>query len=119
MDVREKMIAWRKKRNLPLDVMSKNCGVSVEILNLVEQGGITHPKLVNKIRKVYKLTEREAEELMPENYRKSSSKYDPDLYKVNEVPFAKSLPPLQSELVGVYIREHKDRQEAERGRRRA
>lgn len=118
MNVREKMKAWRKERDLSLDIIAKNCGVSVEILNLVEQGGITHPKLVKKIQKVYNLSEREAEELMPENYRKSSSKYDPDYYKINEVPFAKSLPPLQSELVGIYIREHKDRQSIENARRR-
>lgn len=109
MDVREKMIKWREDRNLPLSVISKNCGVSSAVLGVVERGGVTHPNFVKKIQELYKLTDDEADQLMPECHRKSSPNYDPEQYKVHEVSFAHSLPPLQSDVMSIYVREHSDR----------
>lgn len=85
MDVREKMIEWRKENHITLRMLSNRSGVSETLLSIVERGEVTHPKIVEKIQKVYKLTDSEAEELLPENYRKSSPKYDPNKFVPLEV----------------------------------
>lgn len=62
-------------------IIANMLGVSVMLMDILEEGGVTHPKLAKKIGKIYKMTNSEIEAMMPENYRKHSKKYDPDKYK--------------------------------------
>lgn len=80
MTTREKMINWRIENDIPLRTISHWTGLSETILSMVEAGEVTHPKIVEKIRRAYHLTEKEAEELLPKNYRKSDPEYDPERY---------------------------------------
>lgn len=56
-------------------------GVSVMLMDILEEGGVTHPKLAKKIGKIYGMTGAEIEAMMPVNYRKHGKQYDPDRYK--------------------------------------
>ena len=56
-------------------------GVSVMLMDILEEGGVTHPKLAEKIGKVYKMSNSEIEAMIPVNYRKHGKQYDPDRYK--------------------------------------
>lgn len=56
-------------------------GVSVMLMDILEEGGVTHPKLARKIGKIYGMTGAEIESMMPVNYRKHGKQYDPDRYK--------------------------------------
>lgn len=56
-------------------------GVSVMLMDILEEGGVTHPKLARKIGKIYEMTGAEIESMMPVNYRKHGKQYDPDRYK--------------------------------------
>lgn len=56
-------------------------GVSVMLMDILEEGGVTHPKLAKKIGKIYKMSNYEIEAMMPVNYRKHGKQYDPDRYK--------------------------------------
>ena len=69
------MLGWTPK------VAAKICGISEDLYKLIEGGEVTHKNIVKRIQKVFKLTDEQAEELLPENYRPSSPKYDPDRYK--------------------------------------
>lgn len=60
---------------------AKKCCVSEELYKRIEDGDVTHPNIVKRIQEVFKITDEQAEELLPENYRPSSPKYDPDRYK--------------------------------------
>lgn len=82
MTTREKMINYRKENNLSLISLSLASGVSVHLLELVENGNVTHPSIAEKIRKAYKLTRKDAEDLMPKNQRKSSDEFEPDKYRL-------------------------------------
>lgn len=74
------MIEYREKRSLSYDDLSSRCGVSSGLIAMVERGHVTHPNIVKKLKKLYNLTDIEAEELLPENRRKHGDCYDPDLY---------------------------------------
>lgn len=80
MDVRAKMVKYREQKHLSLDDMADICGVSRTILGMVENGDVTHPILVERIRSGYKLKKLESEELLPENRRLHGPNYDPDKY---------------------------------------
>ena len=60
---------------------AKKCCISKELYKRIEDGDVTHPNIVKRIQEVFKLTDAQAEELLPENHRPSSPKYDPDRYK--------------------------------------
>ena len=62
-------------------IIANLLGVSVMLMDILEEGGVTHPKLAEKIGKIYKMTNLEIELMMPPNYRKHGKKYDPDKYK--------------------------------------
>lgn len=62
-------------------VIANMLEVSVMLMNILEEGGVTHPKLAEKIGKIYKMSNSEIEAMMPANYRKHGKKYDPDKYK--------------------------------------
>lgn len=84
MTAREKMIAFRKKYNDDYDLLSRKCNVSARLIEMIENGHVTHLNIVERIRKVYHLTNLEAEELLPINRRKHGGDYDPDRYFVPE-----------------------------------
>ena len=80
MATREKMIKYRTDYGISLPEMSKICGVSSYLLQILEDGGVTTPKLVPQIASAYGLSELEAEELMPEHMRPHGNDYDPERY---------------------------------------
>lgn len=65
--------------------MADLCGISEVLLKMVKNGHVTHPIFAENIRKAYNLTELEAEELMPENRRPHSPKYNPNKYVIEPV----------------------------------
>lgn len=63
-------------------VIANLVGVSAMLMDILEEGGTTHPKLAKKVGKIYQMTNLEIELMMPPNYRKKHGKgYDPDKYK--------------------------------------
>lgn len=85
MTAREKMKAYREKNGYSIEKMSRKSGVSSVLLNLVESGHVTHPKIAEQIGKAYKLSQEDIYELMPENYRPGEN-YEPGKY-VEEVDY--------------------------------
>lgn len=82
MNIREKMIKFREEHLLTIKDMADRCGVSNDIIGMVEKGEVTHPTIVAKIAEGYGLTDLEAEELMPKNRRPHGPEYDPYKYVV-------------------------------------
>ena len=81
MEVRQKMIDYRNEHYISLEKMAKISRVPIVVLSHVEEDGwVTHPNFVKRIKRYYKLTDEEAETLLPENRRQSSPNYDPDKY---------------------------------------
>lgn len=80
MTTREKMTKYREDYSIDLNFMAKQCGISPRLLEILEEGGVTTPKLVPQIAKAYGLNELEAEELMPEHMRPHGNDYDPLRY---------------------------------------
>ena len=117
MTTREKMIKWRNKNRITLRFLSDRSGVSETLLSMVEAGEVTHPKIVKKIQKVYRLNDLEAEELMPKIHRPHDPEYEPDKYKHPADMFNEKLLP-KKELIETYICEKQDvavRQHQKRG----
>lgn len=84
MTTRDKMMDFRLKNNKSLSEMSIETGVSTTLLDMIEKGYVTHPKIAEKLGEAYGLTKEETEDLMPENQRSSHPKYDPNKYKAIE-----------------------------------
>lgn len=84
MTTREKMIKYRKENGLSYKVLSVKSGVNGYLLEMVENGHVTHPSIAEKIGKAYKLTEKDIQELIPPNHVKGKN-YDPDKYKPPEI----------------------------------
>lgn len=103
---REKMVEFREKYGLSIRQMAEICGTSSDILGMVEKGDVTHPKIVERIRKGYKLTDLEAEELLPINRRPHGGDYDPDRYVTEIDPTMTAIIPKQS-VIDAYIMEHR------------
>ena len=82
-DVRKKMRDYRKSLGLSKKEMAKRCGISEVLLGMVENCDVTNPGIVARIQEQYKLTDLEAEDLLPINRRPHGGDYDPDRY----VPF--------------------------------
>lgn len=99
------MIKFRKDHNLPYDYISQKTGVSVHLLTMIEDGQVTHPLIVESLQKFYKLTKREAEELLPKNRRKHDPEYEPDKYVIPVRHGADKIMPRQT-LVERYMTEH-------------
>lgn len=107
MDVREKMYEWRMKTGTTLRVISIMTGISETLLGMVETGEVTHPKIVEKIKKAYKLTDLEAEQLMPKIHRPHDPEYEPDKFKRPPELFKEKLLPKKEEIFE-YISERQD-----------
>ena len=78
------MTEFRERNGLTLNSMARICEVSERLLLMLEEcdRDVTHPKIAERVGKAYELTPAQTEGLMPEHYRKSSPKYNPDLYKI-------------------------------------
>lgn len=80
MTVREKMVAKRTGWGLTRKNLADEIGISQDLLGMVENGDVTHPNIVEKIKEAYELEDEEAELLLPINRRPNGGKYDPDQY---------------------------------------
>ena len=78
--MRKNMIDKREKEGLTLETMATRCGVGRHLLEIIENGGVTHPDIAKQIGEGYGLTEKEWTELIPPNRRKGDSQYDPDKF---------------------------------------
>lgn len=80
---RDYMIAFRESKHLTIERMAKKCNTTVRIIRMLEddENEVTHPEIVKDIAKAYKLTKKQAEMMLPKNYRPSSPEYDPDKYR--------------------------------------
>lgn len=99
----EKMKKWREENCITLKQMSTRSGISVSLLDLIENGGVTHPDIARRFVKAYEFPEETIEELIPRNYRKGSDEYDPDRYRRMENVDGKS----------IFVITHKDMTEAD------
>jgi len=117
MTTREKMIKWRNDMNVTIKQLSENSGVSQTLLSMVEAGAVTHPLIVEKIRKAYGLTELEAEELMPKHHRLHGGAYEPDKFKPLDDTYISRPIVAQSSIIDTYIKEHQDRMARQHQRR--
>ena len=79
MTVQEKMKAYREKHGYSIEKMSRKSGASATLLNMLEYGNVTHPKIAEQVGKAYELSKEDIYKLMPENYRPGEN-YDPDKY---------------------------------------
>ena len=85
MTTREKMVKFRTDHNLSILDMARRCRISSYLMEILEEGAVTTPKLVPQIAEAYGLDELEAEELMPEHLRPHGDDYEPNRY-VLDVP---------------------------------
>ncbi len=74
------MIEFRLKNKLDYKGLSRLCGVSSSLIGMVEHGDVTHPNIVEKLKKLYSLTDEQAEELLPKHRRPHDPEYEPDKY---------------------------------------
>ena len=105
------MISFRENYKLSYEKLSEKSGVSPGLIELVENGAVTHPLIVERFKELYSLTDIEAEELLPINRRPHDPKYDPDKYAFDDgthFTVAKSKP--KSEYAG-YAYEHNSKKE--------
>lgn len=84
MSAVDEMIAWREGLGLTLKDLSKRSGVSIGLLELIENGGVTHPDIAARICEVYELPQEYAQEFIPKHRRQNTEDYDPDKYKQYE-----------------------------------
>lgn len=74
------MIAYRERLRLTLKDMSEESGVSEQLLDILENGGTTTTKIAKRVAKAYRLTDEQAELLLPLNLRPNGGDYDPLRY---------------------------------------
>ena len=84
--VRQKMVRRREHGGITIQQMAKKCRISEGLMRMIEEGEVTHPVIAQRIARRYRLTELEAEELMPLNRRPHGGDYDPDRYAVLRRP---------------------------------
>lgn len=80
---REYMIEYREAREISLQDMAQKLKISKTLLWWLESSDqeVTHPNIAERVGKAYNLTPEQVESMMPENHRKSSPNYNPDMYK--------------------------------------
>lgn len=109
MGARETMHYWRERMHASYQDISNMTGISPGLIGMVEHGDVTHPKIVEKIKDFFKLTDDEAEELLPKNRRPHDPEYDPDRYVALKDRNPEKIPP-KKELVDTYINERHSEQ---------
>lgn len=83
MAAREYMIEFRQKHGINLRDMARACGISQQLLSMLEYSAreVTHPEIAERVGKKYRLTKAQIEGMKPENYRVDSPNYDPNRYR--------------------------------------
>lgn len=86
---RDYMIRFREENGIDVQRMAQKCKVSKKLIEMLEISDqeVTHPKIAERIGRMYKLTKKQTESLMPEHHRKSSPNYNPDLYRRDELDY--------------------------------
>lgn len=81
---REYMIRYRMQKELTIKQMAKKCKISCGLLTNLEQYEeyVTHPEIVKRVAAAYKLTRKQAEGMLPLNYRPGPD-YDPGRYVID------------------------------------
>ena len=81
---RDYMIAHRESLQLSVDRMAAKLQISPHLLSMLEDDEtcVTHPEIVKRIAKAYKLTKQQRTMMLPPNYRPCPD-YDPDRYKLD------------------------------------
>ena len=80
----QKIQKWQTRERLDNEKAAKKLGISEFLFSTIMDGGVTHPKIVEKIQKTVGLSELEAEELLPKHRRKHGGDYEPDRYQIDE-----------------------------------
>lgn len=80
---RDYMIRFREENRIPIDKMAKKLHIGLLLLSMLEDDEtcVTHPEIVKRIAKAYKLTKEQKIAMLPENYRPDPN-YDPDKYRI-------------------------------------
>ncbi len=68
MDARTHIIKWRSEKHLTTDDAAKQLDISVRLLEEIEAGGFTHPKIAMRIQNMIGLTEQEVKQLVSPNH---------------------------------------------------
>lgn len=81
---RDYMIEFRTSRRMDIERMEKKLDISPGLLSLLEddESSVTHPEIVKRIAKAYKLTKEQRTMMLPKNYRPGPN-YDPNRYKLD------------------------------------
>lgn len=80
-DIREKMRSYMEMLCVSPESMAKFLDISEELLDgLVYEHWVTHPAIVERIRKAFAFTEDEMVIFLPKNHRKGTADYDPEKY---------------------------------------
>ena len=100
---RDYMIAYRESKNLSIEEMAQKCRISEILLRKLEgdDTSVTHPNIVQRVAKAYKLTKAQRAAMLPPNYRPGPD-YDPDKYKIAAFDNPRDLRILPSEKKGWY-----------------
>ena len=79
------MVNRRESMRLSHQTLGSLCGCSEYTIRMLEEDEryVTHPLIVDKIAKVLKLTGKQAEMMLPKNYRPNDPEYDPDRYRLD------------------------------------
>jgi hypothetical protein len=67
-DARSTIIKWRTDRQIATDVLAKHLSISARLLDEIEAGGFTHPKIALRIQKTVGLTDSETQQLVSPNH---------------------------------------------------
>ena len=103
--------------NATYDTISRKIGVSSGLIGMVENGDVTHPIIVEKLKAFFKLTDEEAEELLPKNRRTHDPEYDPDKYVAEVDKHPPVIVSQKQTLVERYMTEHHNDQVKNHARR--
>lgn len=81
---RDYMIAHRTAARISIDKMAAKLKISPYLLTMLEEDEacVTHPEIVKRIAKAYKLTKEQRTMMLPPNYRPGPN-YEPDRYKLD------------------------------------
>lgn len=81
-EARDYMIAYRESKGMSIKEMAQKCQISEILLRKLEGDDtcVTHPNIVQRVAKAYKLTKAQRTAMLPPNHRPGPN-YNPDLYK--------------------------------------
>lgn len=82
-DARSTIIKWRTDRQIATDVLAKHLSISARLLDEIEAGGFTHPKIALRIQKMIGLTDGETQQLVSPNHVDDVIRHQIDLRSDN------------------------------------